>query len=75
MVKINNTYLMTGNRYNFYTCIPYKKSLKTFSGTFIHASCDKIQVSGYKDSNICMKNNELWSVPLEWVTDVMVVSK
>ena len=31
MVKISNTYLNVGYTYKFYTCIPYKKSLKTFS--------------------------------------------
>jgi|SaaInlStandDraft_2_1057019.scaffolds.fasta_scaffold111118_1 hypothetical protein len=74
MVKISNTYLIMGQTYKFYTCIPYKKSLKTFTGTYIETSCGKMHVFGYKDSSICMKQHELWTVPIEWITDVMVVS-
>ena len=74
MVKISNTYLIMGQTYKFYTCIPYKKSLKTFSGTFIDASCGQIRVSEYKDSSIRMKKNEYWTIPIEWVTDVTAVS-
>mgnify|MGYP001314547308 CR=1 FL=1 len=74
MVKISNTYLNVGYTYKFYTCIPYKKSLKTFSGTYIDVSCGKMRVSGYKDSSIRLEKNELWTVPIEWIIDAMLIS-
>ena len=74
MIKISNTYLTVGHTYKFYTCIPYKKSLKTFSGTYIDTVSGKLRVSGYRDSSISLEKNELWTVPIEWIMDVMLLS-
>ena len=74
MIKISNTYFNIGHTYKFYTCIPHKKSLKTFSGTYINTTCGKMCISGYKDSNMSLKKTELWTVPIEWITDVMLLS-
>jgi len=74
MIKISNTYLTIGHAYTFYTCIPYKKSLKTFSGTYIDTISGKMRVSGYKDSSTSLGKDELWTVPIEWITDVMLLS-
>jgi len=68
MHRLHNN-LISGQKYKFYTCIPYKDKLKTFSGIFSHVHNGLMYITDYKDDTLFIKN-ELWTVPYDWISDV-----